>query len=67
MSLHSVFLEVDLFQVCEEEKIECTILCAVSVCYNRYLTYSDKGPKLDTMGDLVSKETVCCVGGKVNH
>ena len=22
---------------------------------------------LDTIGDIVSKETVCCVGGKVKH
>ena len=22
---------------------------------------------LETLGDLVSKETVCCVGGKVKH
>ena len=39
----------------------------VTAANDLYLYPDDVLMEYQTIGDLVSKETVCCVGGKVKH
>ena len=70
---HSSICLSSLGEILENTKLHSRLISTSEVDKVNYnsrqlvLIHSDKGLKLETIGDLLSKETVCCVGGKVKH